>query len=406
MTTHTEQERDKVQEENMEAGAAGTGPTRPEPKRLTRSRDDVVIAGVAAGLGRHLNIDPVIPRIGFVVASFAGGLGLLLYIVGWLLIPEEGSDRALGGYSARDPLRSIPPWIIAGLLGIAALALVGEIGVWGQGAFLWSLILIGGGVLLYRMDTAPPRPDKPERPEGETAPVASAAPEEPGSVTESLPTVTKAKEPKVPKVRSYLGRYTFAAMLLILGMTAMLDTAGAFTLRAEQYPGLALLVLGAGLLAGTIVGRARSLILLGIFFIVPIALATSLINVPIEGGTGDRSYSPAAAAELERDFRLAAGRMEFDLTDLKWGTEPTEITATAVAGEILIYVPRGVTVELHGRVGAGAVDLFRVTRDGFNAEIESTEPASAGSPVLVINAEVSFGHVGVVRLPTPAKGTR
>ena len=63
-------------------------------ERLRRSTTDRKIAGVAGGLGRHLNIDPTILRVLFVVLVFFGGAGLLLYGAAWLVVPEEGSDKA------------------------------------------------------------------------------------------------------------------------------------------------------------------------------------------------------------------------------------------------------------------------------------------------------------------------
>jgi len=63
-------------------------------ERLRRSRSDRKVAGVAGGLGRHLNIDPTILRVLFVVLVFFGGAGLLLYGAAWLIVPEEGSEEA------------------------------------------------------------------------------------------------------------------------------------------------------------------------------------------------------------------------------------------------------------------------------------------------------------------------
>ena len=76
-------------------------PARTEPAAaarpvLRRSRDDRVIAGVWGGLGRHFGIDPVILRLVFVVLLLAGGSGILLYVVGWIAIPEERPGDALG----------------------------------------------------------------------------------------------------------------------------------------------------------------------------------------------------------------------------------------------------------------------------------------------------------------------
>jgi phage shock protein C len=67
---------------------AAAPPPREEP-RLTRTRDDRVIAGVCGGLGRYLGIDPVLVRIAALLLIFAGGVGIVLYIIGWIAMPEE-----------------------------------------------------------------------------------------------------------------------------------------------------------------------------------------------------------------------------------------------------------------------------------------------------------------------------
>ena len=60
-------------------------------KRILRSRQDRIVAGVAGGLAGYLNIDPLFVRLGFVVLGLFQGLGLLLYALLWLLIPNEDS---------------------------------------------------------------------------------------------------------------------------------------------------------------------------------------------------------------------------------------------------------------------------------------------------------------------------
>lgn len=62
-------------------------------ERLYRTRDDKVIGGVAGGLGRYLNLDPVLIRILFVIFSFFNGLGILLYIILWIVVPEDESPE-------------------------------------------------------------------------------------------------------------------------------------------------------------------------------------------------------------------------------------------------------------------------------------------------------------------------
>jgi len=60
-----------------------------ETKRLYRSKTDTMIGGVCAGLANYLNIDPTIVRLVFVLMLLLGGHGLLVYLILWLVIPQE-----------------------------------------------------------------------------------------------------------------------------------------------------------------------------------------------------------------------------------------------------------------------------------------------------------------------------
>ena len=60
-------------------------------RRLARSSDDRVLAGVAAGIAEYYGIEPLLVRLGFVVASFFGGIGVVAYIVGWIVLPRPES---------------------------------------------------------------------------------------------------------------------------------------------------------------------------------------------------------------------------------------------------------------------------------------------------------------------------
>jgi phage shock protein C len=60
------------------------------PKRLFRSKEKK-IAGVAGGLADYLNLDPTIIRLLFVVIAFAGGASVLVYLIMWLVVPEENA---------------------------------------------------------------------------------------------------------------------------------------------------------------------------------------------------------------------------------------------------------------------------------------------------------------------------
>jgi phage shock protein C len=70
-------------------------------KRLVRSRNDRMIAGVAGGLAALLNIDPLLVRIGLLALAFLNGFGFMVYLALWLLVPNEDSPAI----DAREQVR-------------------------------------------------------------------------------------------------------------------------------------------------------------------------------------------------------------------------------------------------------------------------------------------------------------
>jgi phage shock protein C len=58
-------------------------------RRLIRSRTERMIGGVCGGLGEYFNIDPTLIRLLFVLASLAGGPGVLAYLILLIIVPEE-----------------------------------------------------------------------------------------------------------------------------------------------------------------------------------------------------------------------------------------------------------------------------------------------------------------------------
>ena len=61
---------------------------------LTRPRNDRMIAGVCSGIARRFGIDPTIVRIAFVASLLLPGPQFLIYLVAWILMPEESSTLA------------------------------------------------------------------------------------------------------------------------------------------------------------------------------------------------------------------------------------------------------------------------------------------------------------------------
>jgi len=60
-----------------------------ETRKLYRSRTDRKLAGVCGGLAQYFNADPTLIRVLFVVLALLGGPGLVIYLVLWILVPEE-----------------------------------------------------------------------------------------------------------------------------------------------------------------------------------------------------------------------------------------------------------------------------------------------------------------------------
>ena len=82
-------------------------------RRLVRVDDGRWLGGVAAGLGRYFDVNPLVYRIAFGALAFVGGTGLLLYLAAWLVIPSEDRDESIAVEALRDHRER--PWLLLGL---------------------------------------------------------------------------------------------------------------------------------------------------------------------------------------------------------------------------------------------------------------------------------------------------
>jgi phage shock protein C len=72
-----------------------TEPNLTPSKRLYRTREGRVIAGVCAGLAAYFGVDPTLVRLAFALLTIFGGAGILLYLVAWIVIPDEGDGASI-----------------------------------------------------------------------------------------------------------------------------------------------------------------------------------------------------------------------------------------------------------------------------------------------------------------------
>ncbi len=63
-----------------------------ESRRMTRSRTERLLGGVAGGIAEYTNIDPLWVRVAFLVLSLFNGLGAIIYLIMWLLTPIDGTQ--------------------------------------------------------------------------------------------------------------------------------------------------------------------------------------------------------------------------------------------------------------------------------------------------------------------------
>jgi len=125
----------------------------PAPRRLTRSRNQRVLGGVAGGLGEYLGVDAVLVRIAWVILILAGfGLGLIVYIVAWIIIPEAEPDEAVVRAPRGHGDTGVAAAVIFGviLIAVGAVALLRAIDVQGpsfQLILVAVLALVGVGLI-------------------------------------------------------------------------------------------------------------------------------------------------------------------------------------------------------------------------------------------------------------------
>ncbi len=130
--------------------------TRPAPV-LRRDPRHRILGGVCAGLARHLGVDPLIVRVAFVAAAFAGGVGVMVYVAMWALVPAGDAPARASRLQAGRGTVEVASGVA--LLALSVLLTFRALGLWFSDAVVWPIVLVAaGGALLWRQSsgTAPP----------------------------------------------------------------------------------------------------------------------------------------------------------------------------------------------------------------------------------------------------------
>jgi signal transduction histidine kinase len=113
-----------------------------------------MVAGVCARLGERYGIDPLLLRAGFVIATFAGGMGLIAYAVLAVLFPTGAIDRLSfkGAHASGQVAAGV------GLLVLSILLTLRALDIWFSDVLVWPVVLTAAGLgLLWRQSGMPLR---------------------------------------------------------------------------------------------------------------------------------------------------------------------------------------------------------------------------------------------------------
>lgn len=425
------------------------------PRRPRRGRK---VAGVAAGVADRYGIDPVVPRVLFAVLAFYGGAGMLLYVLGWLLLPEEDDEvspmEALAGKG-----RSATSGLFTIMLALALIPLFG----WGFDKDLGGFfgLLIGGGllVLLHRGRAhlgRVPRPPEPEplypayqaypeyaAPVYPTATATAANANAATADTASAETATTGEtrmpnaqsaldqepqrppawdplgaapfawdlpepsrpEPQAPPPvaakRSKAGLVTIGVCLLAVGGLVLAEPVLGGWVGVPHIIGVVLGVLGLGMFLGSFRGGGRGLI----------GLAAPLAAVGIaatvvwpngwegSGGLGDLQARPTTLEQVQPQYERNVGSVDLDLTALP-ATGSITTSATVDVGDVKVVVPETADVTVHCSAGLGDVRCLNESRDGSGPFVAVTDfgPDGPGGLTIDLRAEATGpGSVEVSR---------
>lgn len=373
-----------------EAHREGPRVTRDEVRdlaRLRRSRDDRKVAGVAAGIARHLDIDPLLVRIAFVILTFFGGGGLILYAVCWLFVPEEGTEDTV--IRVDEGIRTAA-LIIGGVVAIASV--ISD--TVGGSDFPWPLLVVGLVVIVVLAGKNAVKPGGPTHPwlrgGAPTAPAPSPEPGAPGVTYSAYRTPAPAyRRPVDPRKRGpLLFPFTLGLAALGLGTLATLQLAGV-DITPSAYPATVLGVTGLMLLVGAFYGRAGGLILVGLLA----AATTAVTSVADSMEVGQERPVLQQASDLKDSYDLGVGELRIDLTDIRdlENLDKRTLDLELGVGHILVIVPKdGLNVEAKGTIDAGEVAMFgKTTSDDFRGDNGIVD----GDPTLTIDADLDLGQI-------------
>jgi hypothetical protein len=228
---------------------------------------------------------------------------------------------------------------------------------------------------------------------GVVEPVAGATPAAAGDAAAGDAAMTAPRAVRRPRrPPSPLGWFVIGAALVAMGLLALAGSVWALPIDPGVYAGVALGIIGLGLLVGTMWGHARFLIVIGLVLL-PFAWMASLIDVPLQGAWGSHRFSPTSAAEVRESYHVAGGELMIDLTRVSASDgSPISVNAEVAVGDLLVLLPDEASLELDASVGGGLIRILDgPAQDGTH--LVDRRVIEAGEPEFILDLEAGIGRI-------------
>ena len=425
------------------AGTPSTTPTATPtlpPYKLMRASKGRMLAGVAAGLAKASGLDVTVVRV-LIGASMLSGLGIVGYILLWIVLPDESPSRGRVIEPAPENTARIIriTLVVAAILG--ALHRVGLVWPFANapghtdfgfdGVFGLILLSIGVGVLFSRhlpdrgwwdashpptpgpaptTTVAPPAPagdDAPAETDTDVLPLVGDTPtyESIGLSYESptRPVGTQA-EPTERRGGAALGwARAFGWLVLLWWLAGVLGFValwryGAISIDSPLVIAVACWSVFTAVLNTLIRVRNPSAVL-GSLFLLLIPGVIGLATVKAEGPVGTRTVRPISASDVHRTYRQSIGELELDFSATRFSTEhPTSVDARIGAGGMIITVPDNVALTVNSQIKTGGYDILAKRTAVGVGQTETLRFAGCeGAPRLRLHLKGGAGWIQVKR---------
>jgi phage shock protein PspC (stress-responsive transcriptional regulator) len=395
---------------------------------VRRDRTRGWVGGVCVGIADRLRVDPLLIRALAVVLLFTGGVGLIIYLVAWLLLPDT-EGRVMLREAGNGNVGAIALIVILAVVMFSGLSF--SDGPFWMGGWLFPAVLIAlvaiwlanrggtdhgarstvaghepmahaapagpadlsaqGGTMSTTYAPSPTIPPVPG-PSGNVPPAGGFVPPVPRPIGPPPP-----PRPQRRRAPRGFGAVVLGLAVLGYGLGLVLDGPTEFN-GSGPFLGL-LIALGISSLAALGLGltgrRGGFASVLTLLLIVPVGLTAIAHKVDFEPDSARVvTWSPTAAG----GYNIGAGDATLDLAKLPPG-EGIDLTASVGVGTLTVLVPHDTEVTLNASVGAGDLDLTGVGEDasgglGSNLSTVIDRNGDAPSPTTVnLQANVGLGDL-------------